>query len=82
MHLPQEFTTHRAIDVIQHFGQSLIENIPAGEVILVERSSRYGRMFEAIWKDKRYLIFARDLQERTEPNNKPSDEDPLDRIFA
>lgn len=75
MNLPQEFVVRREIHVIQHFGQSLFEAIPPGEVILANRPSNYARMIEIVWQEKRYLIFARDLAERAEPLRK-SVEDP------
>jgi len=68
---PEKFIVCREIHTIQHFGQSLLEPIPAGEVILAERPSSYPRMIEAVWQERRYLIFERDLRERTEPAKKP-----------
>jgi len=82
MQLPQEFVVRREIYAIRHFGQSLLEPIPPGEVILADRPSPYARMIEAVWQGKRYLVFERDLNERTEPVRKPLDEDPPERMWA
>jgi len=54
------------ICAVQLFGRSLIECIPRGSVILVEGPSTYVRMLEIIWEGKRYSVFQRDLEERTE----------------
>jgi hypothetical protein len=78
--LPQEFVVQREIHAIQHFGQSLYETIPPGEVILADRPSNYARMIEIVWQEKRYLIFARDLAERAEPLGKSVEEDPPERV--
>jgi hypothetical protein len=80
--LPQEFIVRREIHAIQHFGQSLLEPIPAGEVILAECPSNYARMVEVIWHRQRYLVFDRDLTERAEPLRKSTEEDPLRSMFA
>lgn len=80
--LPEEFVIRREIYAIQYFGQSLLEAIPIGEVILAERSSNYARMVEVVWRHKRYLLFDRDLTERADPLRKFRDEDPLQSMFA
>lgn len=54
------------ICAVQLFGHNLLECIPRGSVISVERASTYVRMVEVIWQDKRYIVFQRDLEERTE----------------
>jgi len=79
---PQEFIVRREVHAIQHFGQSLLEPIPAGEVILAECPSHYARMIEVVWHQKRYLVFDRDLTERAEPLRKSTEEDPLQSMFA
>jgi len=79
---PQEFIIRREVHAIQHFGQSLLEPIPAGEVILAEGPSSYARMIEVVWQDKRYLVFDRDLTERAEPVKKPAEEDPPERVWV
>jgi hypothetical protein len=40
MQLPGEFVVRREIQAIQHFGQSMLERIPLGEVILADRPPR------------------------------------------
>ena len=80
--LPQEFVVRREIHAIQHFGQGLLEPIPAGEVILAERPSHYARMVEVNWHQSQYLVFDRDLTERAEPLRKSTEEDPLVSMFA
>jgi hypothetical protein len=82
MQLPEEFVVRREIHAIQHFGQSLLEPIPPGEVIFAERPSPYAHMIEAVWQQRRYLVFERDLKERTEPVRKPTEEDPPERIWG
>jgi hypothetical protein len=81
MQFPQEFVVRREICAIRHFGQSLLELIPPGEVILADRPSPYARMIEAVWQGRRYLVFERDVRERTEPV-KPMDENPPERMWA
>jgi len=80
--LPQEFIVRREIHAIQHFGQSLLEPIPAEEVILADRPSHYARMIEVVWQQRRYLVFDRDLTERAEPLRKFSEDDPTQTMFA
>ena len=80
--LPQEFIVRREIHAIQHFGQSLLEPIPAGEVILADRPSHYAKMIEVVWHERRYLVFDRDLTERAEPLRKSTEEDPTEAMFA
>jgi hypothetical protein len=82
MQLPQEFVVRSEIHAIQHFGPSLLERIPRGEVILADRPSPYPRMIEAVWHEKRYLIFERDLKERAEPVGNPTEEDPPEQLLA
>ena len=82
MDLPEEFVVRCEIHAIQRFGQSLLEPIPPGEVILAERPSAYARMVEVVWQERRYLVFDRDLTERAEPLRKSVDEDPPERIWA
>jgi hypothetical protein len=65
--LPKKFVVRRNIQAIQYFGQSLIETIPAGEVILAERASHYARMIEVAWQARRFLVFERDLAGCAEP---------------
>jgi len=78
MQFPQDFIIRRELHAIQHFGQSLLEPISAGAIIRAERQSAYSRMIEAIWNDKPYLIFERDLTERTEPVEKPVEDSPVE----
>jgi hypothetical protein len=82
MQLPQEFVVRREIQAIQHFGQSLLEPVPAGEVILVEGPSPFAHMIEMLWQDRHYLIFERDLKERSEPLRKPTEKDPSEWMWA
>lgn len=78
--LPQEFVILREFHAIQHFGNSRIEPIPAGEGILAERPSNYARMVEVVWRNRPYLVFERDLTECAEPLRK--DEDASERMRA
>jgi hypothetical protein len=64
--LPQEFVLRREVSAIQLFGRSLLERIPPNAVILADRPAAHVRMIEAIWKEKRYIVFLRDLEERAE----------------
>jgi len=61
--LPQEFVALRDVYVFQLFGRNGLEPIPPGAVILAARHSSYVRMIEAIWQDKEYIVFERDLRE-------------------
>jgi hypothetical protein len=76
MQFPQEFIVLRDVQAIQYFGQNRLEPIPAGEHIFAERPSAYSRMVEAVRGGKQYLVFERDLMERTEPVTMSLDEDP------
>ena len=76
MQLPEEFVVRREIGAIQHFGQSLLEPIPSGEVILVERVSLYARMIEVVWQERRYLVFDRDLTDVRNPSGSPQTKIP------
>ena len=82
MQLPEEFVVRREIHAIQHYGHSLLEPIPPGEVILAERASMYARMIEVVWQERRYLVFDRDLTERAEPVRRPVEDDPPERLSA
>ena len=82
MQLPEEFVLRSEIHAIQNFGQSLLERIPVGEVILADCHSIYARMIDVVWQERRYLVFERDLTERAEPVRKPTDEDPSERIWV
>jgi hypothetical protein len=42
----------------------------------------YSRMIETVWKDRRYLVFERDLKERAESVRKPTEEDPPEQMWA
>ena len=64
MRLAEQFTIGRDIHAIQHFGENLIEIITSGEVIVAERRSHYGRMIDALWEDKRDLVFERKVLSR------------------
>lgn len=59
--LPQEFALRREVSAIQLFGRTLLERI-----LLADRPSKHVGMIEAIWQEKRYIVFLRDLEERAE----------------
>jgi len=80
--LPQEFVLRREVYAIQHFGRSLLERIPPDAIILADRLSTHARMIEVVWKEKRYIVFERDLEERAEPWGIPQDEDPPSGLTA
>jgi hypothetical protein len=65
--LPQEFVLRSEICAIQLFGRNLLECLPTSTVVLAERPSTHTRMFEVLWKEKRYIVFQRDLEELAEP---------------
>lgn len=69
MQLAQELILSREICAIQLFGHGLLERMPAGSIILVDSPSTYARMVEVVWHQRRYIVFQRDLEERTEPAN-------------
>ncbi len=65
--LPQEFFLRSEVCAIQLFGRNLLECIPRSTVILADRPSAHTRMIEVLWKEKRYIVFQRDLEELAEP---------------
>lgn len=67
----QEVLLRDDICAVQLFGHNQFERIPKGSVVLADRASTYARMFEVIWRQKRYIVFQRDLEERTEPALRP-----------
>ena len=67
MHHPLDSLVHCEICVIQLFGRNRLECIAPGCVITVQGTSAYTRMAEIVWREKRYLAFERDLDERTQP---------------
>lgn len=66
MQFAREVVLRKEIWAIQLFGHILLERIPPGSVIVVDRPSTYTRMIEVVWQEKRYIVFQRDLEERTE----------------
>jgi len=62
----RELVVDDEICAIQLFGRSTLECIPPGSVIAVQEASKYARMVEILWCEKRYLAFERDLEERTQ----------------
>lgn len=66
MQFARELMLRDEICAVQLFGHNVFERIPRGSVIFVDRPSTYVRMVEVIWQDKRYIVFQRDLEERTE----------------
>jgi hypothetical protein len=71
--LPQTFVVRSEVCAIQLFGRNLLECIPPSMVILADRPSTHARMIEVLWKEKRYIVFQRDLEELAEPR-KPEQE--------
>jgi hypothetical protein len=69
--LPQTFVFRSEIYGIQLFGRNLLERIPPDAVILADRPYTHVRMIEAIWKERRYIVFQRDLEENAEPFRNP-----------
>jgi hypothetical protein len=67
-HLPQEFALRSEVCAIQLFGRNLLECIPPSTVIHADRPSTHSRMIEVLWKEKRYIVFQRDLEELAEPH--------------
>ncbi|HUA19432.1 MAG TPA: hypothetical protein VMB25_11860 [Bryobacteraceae bacterium] len=78
--LPQRFLIRREIHAIQHVGRSMLEPIPAGEVIVAERQSHYARMIEVVWRRRRFLVFERDLTERSESLGASVEDDPAPKL--
>ena len=66
MHGPLEFVLCDEICAIQLFGRNRLECIARGSVIIAEQASTYARMIEIVWREKRYLVFERDLEERAQ----------------
>jgi hypothetical protein len=79
--LPQEFVLRREVGAVQLFGRNRIERIPPDAIILADRPSTHERMIEVTWNEKRYIVFQRDLEERTEPRS-PQEEDPPSDLVA
>jgi len=73
--LPREFVVHREFYATQLFGRNLLERIPLDAVILADCRSTHKRMIEVVWQERRYVVFERDLMERTEPVEKLHDKD-------
>jgi len=82
MQLPRKFVVLREFYAIQLFGRNLFERIPPDAVILADCLSTHKRMIEVVWEDRRYVVFERDLRERTEPVEKFLDEDPPTGLAA
>jgi len=80
--LPREFIVRREVYAIQFFGRNLLERIPPDAVVLADRPSPYKCMIEVVWQGRRYVVFERDLRERTEPAKKPEDEDPQIGMYS
>lgn len=67
MEFARDLILREEICAVQLFGHNLLQRIPPGSVIVADRPSTYVRMAEVIWRDDRYIVFQRDLEERTEP---------------
>ena len=75
MQFDRKLVLRDQICAIQLFGRKVLELIPAGSSIFAEHPSSYVRMIEVVWQEKRYLVFQRDLEERTRPSDHwPSNE--------
>ncbi|HTW64353.1 MAG TPA: hypothetical protein VME17_07040 [Bryobacteraceae bacterium] len=68
MQFGRELVLREQICAIQLFGRKALERIPAGSIIFAEHPSNYVRMIEVVWQQRRYLVFQRDLEERTKPS--------------
>jgi len=82
MELPREFIVRREVFAIQLFGRNLLERIPPDALIFVDCPSTYKRMIEVVWEGRRYVVFERDLKERTEPAKKSGDEDTQTGLYG
>lgn len=71
MQLARKVVVRNDICVVQLFGRNHLERIPSGSVVLADCPSTYERMIEVVWQEKRYAMFQRDLEERTEPAIRP-----------
>lgn len=80
--LPQEFVLRSEVCAIQLFGRNLLECIPTSMVILAERPSTHTRMIEVLWKEKRYIVFQRDLEELAEPRQPEQEHQPSSNLVA
>jgi len=69
--LPQQLIIRTEVYAIQLFGRNGLERIPPGTVIVTDGHSLYARMIEVTWDGKRYAMFQRDVEERTEPCEQP-----------
>ena len=68
---PQQLILRAEVWAIQLFGRNGLERIPSGTIIVAEKHSQYARMIEVVWDGERYVMFERDVEERTEPCEKP-----------
>ena len=80
--LPQEFVLRSEVCAIQLFGRNLLECIPPSTVILADRPSTHTRMIEVLWKQKRYIVFQRDLEELAEPRKHGQEHVPSSGLVA
>ena len=80
--LPQDFVLRSEVCAIQLFGRNLLECIPISTVILADRPSTHTRMIEALWKEKRYIVFQRDLEELAEPSQPEQEPMPTSNLVA
>lgn len=80
--LPQEFVLRSEVCAIQLFGRNLLECIPPSTVILADRPSTHTRMIEVLWKQKRYIVFQRDLKELAEPRKSKQEHLPSSGLVA
>ena len=70
--LPQRLVLRSEVYAIQLFGRNGLERIPPGSVISADGHSSYARMIEVTWNGNRYVMFERDVEERTEPCVNPA----------
>ncbi len=80
--LPQTFVLRSEVCTIQLFGRNLLECIPPSAVILADRPSTQARMIEVLWKEKRYLMFQRDLEELAAPRKPEPEQLPSSGLVA
>jgi len=69
--LPRQLLVRTEVYAIQLFARNGLERIPPGAVIAADGHSPYARMIEITWGGKRYAMFQRDVEERTEPCETP-----------
>jgi hypothetical protein len=80
--LPQEFVLRSEVCAIQLFGRNLLECIPTSTVIRAQCPSSHTRMIEVLWKEKRYIVFQRDLEELAEPRQPEQEHLPSSDLRA